>query len=252
MRTCPPPATPRTDLRESNRVLCRAAHTLPPARGGYGANTGIEDSFNLAWKLASVVTGKSSRALLDTYDAERRPIAWLRHDQIFARQDYARWATDEEKAVPVIADDAMELGQLYRSSAVLGAGAELPPALPPDEWAGQPGTRAPHLWITEGETQRSTLDLLQRSWTLLTEDERWCTAAARASEETGIDLTCLHIGEAHRTPLADFQLAFGIGPSGASLVRPDGYVAWRARGLPADPAASLAEAVRKVAARPRR
>src|SRR6202035_809642 len=47
-----------------------AAHTLPPARGGYGANTGIEDSFNLAWKLASVVTGVSTPRLLDTYDAE--------------------------------------------------------------------------------------------------------------------------------------------------------------------------------------
>ena len=74
-----------------------AAHTLPPARGGYGANTGIEDAFNLAWKLASVVRGVSSPALLDTYDAERRPIAWLRHDQIFARRDYAAWATEEEK-----------------------------------------------------------------------------------------------------------------------------------------------------------
>jgi len=41
-----------------------------------------------------VLSGVSSQKLLDTYDAERRPIAWLRHNQIFARQDYAKWATD--------------------------------------------------------------------------------------------------------------------------------------------------------------
>ena len=86
------------DRFSSGRVFLvgDAAHTLPPARGGYGANTGIEDSFNLAWKLAAVLSGASSPELLDTYDAERRPIAWLRHDQIFARRDYARWATAEE------------------------------------------------------------------------------------------------------------------------------------------------------------
>lgn len=124
-----------------------AAHTLPPARGGYGANTGIEDSFNLAWKLASVLSGESTPELLGTYEAERRPIALLRHDQIFARQDYASDATDDEKKVAVVEDDAMELGQLYRSSAVIGAGAELPPALRPEQWAGQPGTRAPPLGV---------------------------------------------------------------------------------------------------------
>jgi hypothetical protein len=109
-----------------------AAHTLPPARGGYGANTGIEDSFNLAWRLASVVTGVSTPELLDSYDAERRPIAWLRHNQIFARQDYAPIATGDEKKVSIIEDAAMELGQIYRSAAVLGAGDELPPALRPE------------------------------------------------------------------------------------------------------------------------
>ena len=65
-----------------------AAHQLPPNRGGYGANTGIEDADNLAWKLAAVTSGQFSPELLDTYDTERRPIAWLRHDQIFARADY--------------------------------------------------------------------------------------------------------------------------------------------------------------------
>lgn len=171
-----------------------AAHTLPPARGGYGANTGIEDAFNLAWKLASVVSGVSSPSLLDTYDAERRPIAWLRHHQIFARRDYAAWATDEEKKVAIIDDDAMELGQLYQSDAILGAGEGLPPAMRPEQWAGQPGTRAPHLWVSKGDAQLSTLDLLQHHWVLVSENERWCEAAAKVSHQLGLEVECLHIG----------------------------------------------------------
>jgi putative polyketide hydroxylase len=316
-----------------------AAHTLPPARGGYGANTGIEDSYNLAWKLASVISGASSSKLLDTYDAERRPIAWLRHNQIFARRDYAAWASDEEKKVALIDDDAMELGQLYRSKAVLGASAELPPAMRPEQWAGQPGTRAPHLWVSKGDVQLSMLDLLQRDWVLVSENERWCDAAAQASKQLGIKLECLQIGGPVRnagtaisppmvgarkltldTPIEqivaepegkavldaniplvtgheqyatfksmslrqlqplsrglitdaaleqteaqlaevrchatltdaaafrhDFRTAFGIGSDGASLVRPDGYVAWRSRELPTDPTAAVTAALTRAA-----
>jgi putative polyketide hydroxylase len=324
------------DRFSSGRVFIAgdAAHTLPPARGGYGANTGIEDSFNLAWKLASVVSGASTPKLLDTYDAERRPIAWLRHHQIFARQDYAAVATDDEKKVAIIEDDAMELGQLYRSAAVLGAGDELPSARRPEQWAGQPGTRVPHLWVSRGGELMSTLDFLQRDWVLLTEDERWCVAAAKACERMGLKLQCLRIGcdltppasgarltldtpiwrivaepagkavldanipklTPHETyprfksmslrqlqPLSkglltatclaqtaadlaviqceamphdseafrkDFRVAFGIGPQGASLIRPDGFVAWRCTDLPSDPTGAVTNALAKVAAIP--
>jgi putative polyketide hydroxylase len=276
------------DRFSSGRVFLAgdAAHTLPPARGGYGANTGIEDSFNLAWKLAAVVSGASTPELLDTYDAERRPIAWLRHDQIFARPDYAAVATHEEKKVAIIDDDAMELGQLYRSKAVLGAGDTLPPALRPEQWAGQPGTRVPHLWVSKNDQQLSTLDLLQRDWTLVTEDERWCAAAARASTRLGLKVECIHISgaagavgmtisppvgraatdddlaktaadlavvqcDATPTDLEAFRIdlrtAFGIGPAGASLVRPDGYVAWRSTDLTTDPAGAVTDALRQAA-----
>lgn len=329
------------DRFSSGRVFLAgdAAHTLPPARGGYGANTGIEDAFNLAWKLASVVSGVSTPELLDTYDGERRPIAWLRHNQIFARQDYAAVATEDEKKVAIIEDDAMELGQLYRSKAVLGAGDQLPPALRPEQWAGQPGTRVPHLWVSTNGAQLSTLDLLQRDWVLVTEDERWCAAAAQASARLGVTLQCLHIGgaagsaatpvspptpgagmltldtaierivaepagkaalDAHFPELTphkkygtfkslslrqlqplsqglitddalakieadlatvqcdvtptdpkvvrmEFRTAFGLGPTGASLVRPDGYVAWRSPDLPTDPVGAVTDALSHAA-----
>jgi putative polyketide hydroxylase len=139
------------DRYSSGRVFLAgdAAHTLPPSRGGYGANTGIDDVHNLAWKLAAVLNGESKEELLDTYDAERRPIGKLRHDQIFTRPDYADYADKNTAPQPILGDDAVEFGQLYRSSAVLGAGAELLPAQRPDQWAGQPGTRALHMWMTQ-------------------------------------------------------------------------------------------------------
>ncbi len=51
-----------------------AAHVMPPA-GGFGLNTGVQDAHNLAWKLALVLKGTADPALLDTYEAERRPVA---------------------------------------------------------------------------------------------------------------------------------------------------------------------------------
>jgi hypothetical protein len=59
-----------------------AAHIHSPA-GGQGMNTGMQDAFNLAWKLAAVVDGAAGEALLDSYQAERAPVA----DQVIAFTD---------------------------------------------------------------------------------------------------------------------------------------------------------------------
>lgn len=228
-----------------------AAHTLPPNRGGYGANTGIEDAHNIAWKLAAVISGASTPQLLDTYDAERRPIAWLRHQQIFTRQDYKDEAQHYGDG-PVFDDEAMELGQLYRSTAVLGAGSELPAAKKPDEWAGQAGTRGQHLWISRGpaydaESKISTLDLFGRDWVLLSEDPAWTAAVTGANDKLGVKVVSLRAGtDFHPADLEAFRTAFGLGTSGASLVRPDGYVAWRVSELPANPEKDLIEALGQV------
>ncbi|MFO0744957.1 MAG: FAD-dependent monooxygenase [Myxococcota bacterium] len=210
-----------------------AAHTLPPNRGGFGANTGIEDVHNLAWKLAAVLDGRSRPALLDSYDAERRPIAWLRHQQIFAREDFRAMAAGTAEGAPIYPDDALELGQLLRSDAILGAGPELAPARRPDEWAGQPGTRAPHARLPDG---RSTLDLFQRGWVVVADDDAWRAPAP--------DVACLRVG---RDLPESYRAALGLEPGGASLIRPDGYVAWRSIERPADPAAALADALRRAA-----
>jgi putative polyketide hydroxylase len=238
-----------TDRFASGRVFLAgdAAHTLPPTRGGFGANTGIHDAHNLAWKLSAVVSGVSTPKLLETYDAERRPVAWGRLQQTFARPDYARHAAGIAEGVAILEEAAVELGELYRSTAVLGAGDELPAAARPDEWAGQPGTRAPHLWIELAGDRVSTLDLFERSWVLLAESERWAAAAAKASETLGVEVTCLRTGIDFRPSSAEsFRKALGIGPGGASLIRPDGYIAWRALDLVEDPAEALTDALGRV------
>jgi putative polyketide hydroxylase len=215
-----------------------AAHCLPPTRGGYGANTGIDDAHNLAWKLAAVLSGVSTPALLDTYDSERRAIAWLRHNQTFARPDYQREAAGFAEGVAIIDDDAMEFGQLYRSTAVIGTSEALPPALRPEQWLGQPGTRAPHVRLEDG---RSTLDLFQRGWVVLGSDEAWRGAVATVSQRLGIDIEFV---------AADVHEPYGIGLSGASLIRPDGYIACRAADLPIDPARSLGAALARLTSAP--
>ena len=61
---------------QSGRVFCAgdAVHRHPPSNG-LGSNTSIQDSYNLAWKLAAVLAGRAEASLLETYSAERAPVA---------------------------------------------------------------------------------------------------------------------------------------------------------------------------------
>lgn len=224
-----------------------AAHQLPPTRGGFGANTGIDDAWNLAWKLAWVLQGHAAPRLLDTYNDERQPIGWLRHQQTFARPDYARWAGDALAHETLYGNDAMELGMLHRSASVIGAGPDLPLAADPMDWAGQPGTRAPHVWIRRDGHTLSTLDLFGHDLVLLTQDPRWIPL----TRDTGAPLTAMLVGADIQFPAdAPFTKRFGVADDGAVLVRPDGIVAWRSDGFPAGAALALEDAVRTVSACP--
>ena len=69
-------ATRLAERYRSGRVLLAgdAAHVHPPT-GGQGLNLGIQDAFNLGWKLAAEIDGWAPEGLLDSYEAERRPVA---------------------------------------------------------------------------------------------------------------------------------------------------------------------------------
>src|SRR6478735_2520481 len=194
-----------------------AAHVVPPT-GGFGGNTGVQDAANLAWKLAMVVKGEAGEALLDSYEAERRPVGLLTVEQAWTR--YVRRVTPEEIGpdTPALRDElTMELGQFYRSGAVVDGRAEDQPAcLHPDETRGRAGARVPHVWLPDG---RSTLDVAAGGMTLLAgPDFRHRAEAVEAAAILGVDLAgdVVPHEALHR---------FGIDPDGAVLARPDGFAA---------------------------
>jgi putative polyketide hydroxylase len=224
-----------------------AAHQLPPTRGGFGANTGIDDAYNLAWKLQMVLAGQASPALLDTYNAERQPIGWLRHQQTFARPDYRRWVGDALANEPLYGAEAMELGQRVSSASVIATHNELPPAANPDVWAGQPGTRVPHVWIEKGNQRMSTIDLFTQSLTLVSRDTRWIAASMSVAQATGVLIATRHVGHDILFPEdTRFEATFGLQEGGACLVRPDAIVAWRSVGMEADPESALRHVIARI------
>jgi len=236
------------DKFRSGRVFLAgdAAHTLPPNRGGYGANTGIHDVHNLAWKIAAVLSCQSSVDILDTYEEERRPIALLRHDQIFVRADYKVHLDASMPAGEKIDDDAMEFGQIYLSKAFfIGADEKLPRAMRPDEWNGQPGTHFPHIDTSQKGKTVPLIDLVDHhGWTLISESSAWSHAAASVSGTSSIPIRSILLGyDVQLIQERGFQDSFGVSPTGAALIRPDGYIAWRSKELPSHPAQVLDEAL---------
>ncbi len=227
-----------------------AAHQLPPTRGGFGANTGIDDAYNLAWKLRMVLAGEATSTLLDTYSAERQPIGWLRHQQTFSRPDYRRWAGDALANEPIYGAEAMELGQRVSSIAVMATDGDLPPAAHPDAWAGQPGTRAPHVWINRRDQRLSTIDLFTENLTLVSADARWIEVARSVSRSAGIPIGAVHVGsDVHFPAERSFEAMFGVSAEGACLVRPDAIVAWRSPGMDTNPEHALSQVLARITGR---
>ncbi|HEX2076040.1 MAG TPA: FAD-dependent monooxygenase [Geodermatophilus sp.] len=228
-----------------------AAHVMPPT-GGFGGNTGVGDAHNLAWKLALVTGGRAGAALLDTYDAERRPIGELIVEQAYTRYVLRVDPSLSREGLAQPMDEAsIELGPIYRSAAVLPDGEDDgAPVEDPRTPSGRPGTRAPHLAVELDGARASVHDVLGRGFVLLAgpDGQDWCAAATEVAESLGAPL------EAHRvavdTPLADpagtFPEVFGTGPDGVVIVRPDGVIAWRAGAASRDPRADVEQAMRRL------
>ena len=197
-----------------------AAHLMPPS-GAFGSNTGISDAYDLAWKLAAVHKGHASAALLDSYDAERRPVAAATVEQAVLRSKDRPRLVSEDPAPPnpaIVPDTAVWFGWRYGTE---------------DVWApnpaGQPGTRAPHVPVRANGTEQSTVDLFGREFTLLAGEEAtgWIDAAGSLE----LPVRAYRVGGTDDADLYDikgiFAESFGITAKGAVLVRPDGVVAWR-------------------------
>ncbi len=213
-----------------------AAHTMPPT-GGFGGNTGVQDAHNLAWKMALVVDGKAGEALLRTFDDERRPAGFQAVEQAYnryvTRSDPDLGTEGMHEAIP---DMHVEFNR-YRSSAVVPEPTFVDdgrPDIDPRASHGLPGTRGPHVELLRGADTISALDLYLGSFVLMVgpDGEGWREAAESAGTVANVEVFVYRIGEEIDdidSEALPFCEAYGIGRSGATLLRPDGYVAWRSQ-----------------------
>ncbi|MFC5286849.1 FAD-dependent oxidoreductase [Actinokineospora guangxiensis] len=232
-----------------------AAHVSTP-QGGFGMNCGIQDAHNLVWKLAAVLRGKAGESLLDTYEAERHPVGARTVEESLAnafitfRMMEGELTLKEsiEQQAGRRSSEGLVLGFHYDSSAVLPDGSPAP--APEDPYrtyvpCARPGHRAPHVWLSREGRELSTLDLLGPGFTLLAPaGSGWSRAAA----ELGLPAAEISADGAGALVSPTWAKEYGLGPTGAVLVRPDGHVAWRVADGQASPD-TLRRAVDTVLAR---
>ncbi|MGW0210332.1 FAD-dependent monooxygenase [Streptomyces sp. NPDC003233] len=232
-----------------------AAHVCPPV-GGFGANAGIQDAWNLTAKLVSVLRGDAGERLLDRYESERRPVA-----ELTVRQAVQRMAGAREHAAgsgQLLSEAAVAVGYRYPAPVTDAvapcAEAPLPSADEPERWRGEPGTRLPHIPLAEGTgVGSSTLDLVRGGHHVLLigrHGQTWAQAAQNLDPDRAL-LDTVVLTPQTLAPGSSFADRCGIGEDGAVLVRPDGVVSWRSVHYADAPCAAL-EAARTAGVAPSR
>jgi len=227
-----------------------AAHLFTPT-GGLGYNTAVEDAVNLGWKLASVVRGEAGTGLLDTYEAERQPIAArnTRFAKAFADSigtfmpvpeieddttegERARREAGEYLAVHGRAEfdiPGITFGGRYDGSPIVIDDGTAPPRDEANVYVpcAKPGGRAPHVWLSD---DNSLYDRFGFEWTLLRlSGGAKAHSLIAAAAQAGIKLKVVDISEKGVRDVYGADLV---------LVRPDQIVAWRSNSAP-DPKAIL-------------
>ncbi len=236
-----------------------AAHLFTPT-GGFGMNTGMDDTSNLAWKLAATMQGWGGANLLQTYEQERKPVA--ERNTLAARELNVHLAnlsvpaaieqdTAEGEAARAqvsaqlstfgeeFASLGVQLGARYDGSPIIASDGAAPPA---DNYvrytpSSVPGGRAPHVWLDSGRSHGSSLfDRLGFGFTLL-------RLGGKAAKTGAIE----HAAHARRVPLQVLDIphadARDLYERDLVLVRPDQYVAWRGNSPPSNPDRLLAKIV---------
>jgi len=193
-----------------------AAHVHPPD-GGQGLQTGVQDAVNLGWKLAQVVKGTSHESLLDTYHAERHPVAArvLRNTMVSVA---LRRPDERTKALRDTISDLLGMGEPHRRFAAMMSGLDIHY----DLGEGHPllGRRMPDLDLVTANGPLRVFTLLHHARPVL----------LNFAEPGGFDITPW----ADRVRLIDARYlgrwelpALGVVTAPAAvLIRPDGYVAW--------------------------
>ena len=227
-----------------------AAHQNVPT-GGYGMNMGLGDAYDIAWKLAAVHNGYADEKILTTYESERKPVAeWnLRYSGEHLQHVVNIWTWVGTAPVGTVLDtkgaEGLDLRERIRKSVRendmenKSAGIELdyrfedsPIVVQEEEssspeWqqrhylpSTKPGHRAPHVLLGDGKT--SILDLYGLEYSLVdfSRDGESATVVLRAAKARNFPITYI--------PLPDESHPRSIWARDLVLVRPDGFVAWRA------------------------
>ncbi|MDA3628808.1 FAD-dependent monooxygenase [Saccharopolyspora sp. WRP15-2] len=270
-----------------------AAHRHPPT-GGLGLTSAIHDVYNLSWKLAAVLAGRAGDGLLDTYEAERKPVDQHNIDNAIANamnhftldqalnlspektpeenwaelaplwEDLPGSAEKRHALNRAIGSQTMEFrhhnvefGYRYDSAAIVPDGS--PEYVPLDpvrlyEPSTKPGHPLPHAFV-ERQGERIALGTLVHGGKFLLlageEGQAWVEAANKLSAENDLPLVAGTVGVLGGD-FVDVRCAWlknrGVSPTGAVLVRPDRYVAFRSAEGVEDPHAALRAALAQVLA----
>ncbi|GHF65866.1 FAD-dependent monooxygenase [Streptomyces thermodiastaticus] len=214
-------ATRQAVRYRSGRVLLAgdAAHIHFPA-GGQGLNTGIQDAVNLGWKLAATVRGWAPGGLLDTYHAERHPVA---HRVCMNTRAQLALMHPADRITPLrdLFSELMDLDQVNTYLAEMITGLDI--RYPMDDGTAPGavrhrlvGRRVPPLQVDTAQGRTSTARLLRSGHGLLLDFTDGGSLAAFAESCAGrVRYVAARPGD--RAKADDLA---------ALLVRPDGYVAW--------------------------
>lgn len=228
-----------------------SAHVMPPT-GGFGGNTGIQDTVNLAWKLDAVLEGAAGPGLLDTYDEERRPVADATMAQSLARLQ--AWFKDPAMQlpppVPLVEDNAVLFGYRYASGAFVPERDQRVEAFEdPRHPSSAPGARAPQLMLEAGGLRQSSIDRFAGRWVVLAgpDGSVWLDTVLQHYAAAAFDLQCHRLDAVDGLRDVEHRWTRTYGNSaGAVLIRPDGFIAWRGRDASVDARASLDRALERL------
>ena len=269
-----------TNEWRSGRVFLAgdAAHRFPP-HGGFGMNSGVQDSQNLAWKLIACLRWGAGNRLLDSYQVERKPVAQFNGDQCVRntrRMAETGWLLKDVRGLAAIEtpegealrqkiiagipkqreqlfSQGQQFGRIYQSTAVIDDDTPVEESdISTYRPTGHPGARAPHVWL-QGDDGRSfsTIDLYDGGFVLFaaSDGDAWLTAASDVAGVLSVPLTAFRLGSpgyVQRPGDTPWETLVGVGHTGAVLVRPDGHVSVRWGALPDNAPGALKAALQQV------
>lgn len=209
----------------AGRVLVAgdAAHIHSPV-GGQGLNLGVQDAVNLGWKLAQVVRGTSPESLLDSYHAERHPVAARVLQTTLAQTALAR-GDERTRALRESMAELLKLDEPRKRYAGMMSGLDLHY----DLGAGHPllGRRMPDLELGTADGPQRVFGLLHAARALLIE------LASRVALDLAPWAERVRRVQASYAGTWVLPVVGAVTAPCAVLVRPDGYVAWVGEGTDA-------------------